>query len=252
MFCVLSVKVRNKTFFEKLFGKFFVDEYSVKTIPVFKGAPFFSLNITTGKREIDWENIVFSVGKCATKLLLNGDIQLPDDFNIAVFKSHLLYSKMMKNTFIHILENQKGIYPISIMDTIADDTDFVRRLSKYASSMSIFASNKEKYIGICEEITEETGMCPILKNEFEDARIKINLDNLTMTIQNDGEYINISAGDDFTVEPIYENLLPDFVNKYDFYSALYELCGVFSLGESIFDTIVVNNEKKCVKDIHFS
>ena len=63
MFCVLSVKERNRTLFERLFRKFLVDEYSVKTVPVFKGAPFFMLDITTGKREIDWDNVVFAVGK---------------------------------------------------------------------------------------------------------------------------------------------------------------------------------------------
>ncbi len=253
MFCVLSVKERNKTLFERLFGRFLVDEYSVKTVPVFKGAPFFSLNITTGKREINWENVIFSVGKCAARLLLNGDIQLPDDMNIAVFKSQLLYSKMMENTFIHIFENnKKELYPISITDENADHTEFVKQISLYASSMSIFTLNKEKYIEICEEITDETGMCPILKNAFEDAYIKINSNNLTMTIQGENENVNISSGVDFTVEQIYKNLLPDFVNKYDFYSALYELCGVFSIGESIFDTIMVNNEKKRVQDIHFS
>ena len=69
---------------------------------------------------------------------------------------------------------------------------------------------------------------------------------------NNKENINISAGVDFSVPEIYEKLLPVGINKYDFYSALYELCGVFSLGESVFDTIMVNNEKKLVQDIHFS
>ena len=68
----------------------------------------------------------------------------------------------------------------------------------------------------------------------------------------DKQNINISSGDDFTVPEIYEKLLQDGANKYEFYSAVYELCGVFSLGESIFDTIIVDNEKKRVKDIHFS
>ena len=52
MFCVLSVKGRNRTFFERVFGKFFTDDFTVRTIPVYKGAPFFVLEITTSKKEI--------------------------------------------------------------------------------------------------------------------------------------------------------------------------------------------------------
>lgn len=252
MFCVLSVRERNKTLFERVFGKLLVDDYSVKTIPVYKGAPFFTLDITTSKKEINWENVIFAVGKCASRLILNSDLKIPDNMNVGIFKSQTLYNKMMKNTILQILENNKNkLFPISVMDKNAENTEFTKQLSQYASSMSIFTLNKENYSNICEEITDETGMCPVLKNDFDDLKIKINADTLTMTIYNN-ENINISSGVDFSVPTIYENLMPEGIDKYDFYSALYELCGVFSLGDNIFDTIMVNNEKKRVQDIHFS
>ncbi len=253
MFCVLSVKERNKTLFEKIFGKFLVDAYSVRTIPVYKGAPFFMLDITTSKKEINWENVILAVGKCASRLILSNDVKIPDNMNVGVFKSRILYSKMMENTFVNILENNKNrLYSVSIMDKNAENTDFTKRFSQYASSMSICTVNKEKYSGVCEEITDETGMCPVITKEFNDAEIKINTETLAMTVYDDNININISSGVDFSVLEIYEKLLPVGIKKYDFYSALYELCGVFSLGESIFDIIMVNNEKKRVQDIHFS
>lgn len=253
MFCVLSVKERNKTFFEKVFGKFLVDDYSVRTIPVYKGAPFFMLDITTSKKEINWENVILAVGKCASRLILNKDVLIPENMNIGIFKSQILYMKMMKNTILQILENNKNrLYTVSIMDKSAENIELSKHLSQYASSMSICTVDKEKYSTVCEKITDETGMCPILTNEFNDAEIKINTDTLAMTFFDNKENINISAGVDFSVPEIYEKLLPVGINKYDFYSALYELCGVFSLGESVFDTIMVNNEKKLVQDIHFS
>ena len=129
MFCVLTVKERDKTLFERLFGRFLVDEYSVKTIPVFKGAPFFILDITKGKREIDWENVIFAVGKCAKRLVLLDDIIIPEDKGISVFKSTVLYGKMMKNTFLQILENNKNTFhSVSIKDTNAENTEFVKGL----------------------------------------------------------------------------------------------------------------------------
>ncbi len=253
MFCVLNVKERNKSLFERIFGKLFEDDFTVRTIPVYKGAPFFTLEITTSKKEINWENVILAVGKCASRLVLNGDIKMPENMSVNVFKSEILYNKMMKNTFLQILENNKNkMYSISIMDKNADNTDFTKQLSKYASSISVCTANKEKYGNVCEKITDDTGMCPVLTNEFCDAEIKINTDTLVMTIINDNGNINISRGIDFTVPEIYEKLLQNGVNKYDFYSALYELCGVFSLGESFFDTIIVNNEKKSIQNIHFS
>ena len=253
MFCVLSVRERNRTIFERIFGKLLTDDYSVKTIPVYKGAPFFSLDITTSKKEINWEDVIFAVGKCASRLVLNGDVRLPENLNINIFRSKALYNKMLNNTFLQILENNNDrMYQISLMDENAENTDFSRRLSEYASSLCICTKDKEKYIPVCDEITEVTGMCPVLKSHFADSEIKINTDKGTMTIFNNNENINISSGVDFTVPSAYENLLPGGVDKYDFYSALYELCGVFSLGEGIFNIITVNNEKKSVQDILFS
>lgn len=253
MFCVLSVTERNKTFFEKIFGRLFTDDYSVRTIPVYKGAPFFVLDITTGKKEIDWENVVFAVGKCASRLILNNNIEIPENMNVGVFRSQVLYEKLMKNTMLHIFENNKDkLYSVSVKDKNAENREFVKQLSKYALSMSIYTNDKEKYSEIYENITDETGMCPVLSNDFCDAEIKINTDTLVMTICHSNGNINISEGVEFSVPEIYEKLLPEGISRYDFYSALYELCGVFSIGESIFDTIIANNEKKAIDDIHFS
>lgn len=252
MFCVLSVRERNRTLFERIFGRFLVDDFSVKTIPVYKGAPFFNLDITTSKNEIDWENVIFSVGKCASRLVLSGNVKLPDNMNIEVFKSNLLYNKMMKNTFLQILKNGNTLYDISIFDENAENSEFIKQVSNYASLLNICTHNKEKYKYICDEITEKTGLCPVLKNDFVDSTIKINTNALTMTFFKKEENINILSGADFQVPSVYENLLQDGVDKYDFYSALYELCGVFSLGEGIFSTITVNNEKKAVEEVYFS
>ena len=87
MFCVLSVRERNRTIFERIFGKLLTDDYSVKTIPVYKGAPFFSLDITTSKKEINWEDVIFAVGKCASRLVLNGHVRLPENPNIKIAKA---------------------------------------------------------------------------------------------------------------------------------------------------------------------
>jgi hypothetical protein len=255
MFCVLKVTQRKHGFREKVFGRFIKDEYNLSTIPVYKGAPFYLLDITIGERGIDWEKILFYVGKCALKLVTNCKIQIPTEMNIGLYKSNKLYNKMMKNTFIHILQNninKKTLLTVSVLDTKGEYTDFIEKLTDYSLSLTIATNEKEKYHKTCENIKEDTGLCPVLTTDFVDNDVKINTDENTMTIRRNGEIINLSSGVDFKVPTIYENLLPDGVCDYVFYSALYELCGVFDFGECIFETLLVNNEKKHTRDIHFS
>lgn len=255
MFCVLKINKRNGRIFEKIFDSILKDEYSVSTIPVFKGAPFYLLQITVGKRGVDWERVLMSVGKCASRLVVDNQVEIPENMNIGIYNSQSLYTEMMKNTFLKIIQNntdRKTYFDISVLDKKAEYTDFIEKISLLSSSLSITTDKKEKYENVCEKITESTGLCPVMKKEFTDAQIKINTENNTMTVNYNGNIFNIHSGCDFTVPSMYEKLLPDGISKYDFYSALYELCGVFSLGEGFFDTILVNNEKKSVEDIHFS
>lgn len=255
MFCVLKINRRNQTIFEKLFGAFMKDEYNLSAIPVFKGAPFYLLDAYVGKRGVDWERVLLYVGKCASRLIVNCDVEIPDNMNIGIYKSEKLYDKIMKNTFLEIIKNNTDktkLLNISILDKQGKYTDFTEKLSSYSSSITVATDNKEKYSDVCSRIKENTGMCPVLISDFADKEVKINTDTNIMTIRTRSEFINISSGKDFSVPSIYEKILPDGIPSYNFYSALYELCGVFSLGECVFDNLTVNNQKKRREDIHFS
>lgn len=255
MFCVLKINRRNQTVFEKLFGALIKDEYSLSAIPVFKGAPFYVLDVCIGKKGIDWEKVLLYVGKCASRLIVNCDIEIPKDMNIGIYKSGKLYDKIMKNTFLDIIKNntdKRNLLNISVLDKQGKYTEFTENLSSFSSSITIATDNKEKYYDVCDRIQENTGMCPVLINDFADKDVKINTDTNIMTIRTKAELINITSGENFSVPSIYDSLLPDDVSEYDFYSALYELCGVFSLGECFFDNLMVNNEKKRREDVYFS
>ena len=255
MFCVLKINQRKQNFPEKLFGRFIKDEYKLSTIPVYKGAPFYLLEITIGKREIDWERVLFLVGKCASRLIVNCETDIPDGMNIGLYKSDKLYKKIMENTFLHILKintDKMKLHTISILDSMGDNSEFVESIAGYSSSLTITTDVKESYYDICESIKENTGLCPVFAKNFVDCDVKINCDKNIMSIIQNTDIMNLSCGLNFEVPDIYENLLPSGVSEYDFYSALYELCGVFELENCIFKTLIVNNEKKRVDDIHFS
>ena len=101
MFCVLKINRRNQTIFEKLFGSFIKDEYNLSAIPVFKGAPFYLLDVCIGKKGIDWEKVLSFVGKCASRLVVNSEIEIPENMNIGVYKSKKLYDKMRGKSIEH-------------------------------------------------------------------------------------------------------------------------------------------------------
>ena len=251
MFCVLNIEKKKLTLLEKIFHFLAQDDYIIKTIPVFKGAPFYELDINYCEN-INWERVIENTGKCSKRLILKDSINIPENTGLGVFKSNLLYNKISQNTFLQIIKNNKNLYHMAVCDKNADFTDFTMQLSRHSSKLTVVTENKEKYMKLCDNILENTGLCISLLSDFDNAKIKIDIGRNIMSVDTNNQFLNISNGENIIVNDIYKRLLPENVNEYDFYSALYELCGVFSLSECIFENVTVNNEKKLVKDIQFA
>ncbi len=255
MFCVLIIQHREKSFFEFLFGRFKRDTYDLKTVPVFKGAPFYVLTVTVGEKGADWDYIVQSVGKCAKRLVTANHITVPECEGLGVFKSEMLYNKMTENTFLHIIKNnysRKKPFDICFIDKNAKHTDFLVKVSPYAFRITVATDKKEEYSDTCDEIIESTGLCPSVQSAAAEAEVKICLDRRIMTVNTTRGFLNIGNGGDFTVPDIYSSLIPPKTDKYSFYAALYELCGAFDLGNCVFDVVEVNREKMSVDNVHFT
>lgn len=249
MFCVLNIEKRADTLREKLFGKFIKDEYNAKMVPVFKAAPFYTFNVKVGKRGVDWEKIIYTVGKCSRRLVLTSNTLLPQRTDMSQFKSDLLYREMMCNTFAEVLKKLNAKKSIAVIDCDGKSEKFLYKLAPFASTLTVVTNSKEKYNRVCDNIQQNLGLCTVLQSSPAEAEIKIDINRSVMTITGEKSCINITEGFDFTVPEIYGRLLPENTDKYTFYAALYELCGVFSLGECIFETIIVNNEKISLCDL---
>ncbi len=255
MFTIINVHRRKDTLGEKIFGGLRRDDYQLKTVAVYKGAPFYVMDIRVGKKGINTEKIIVSVGKCARRIITNDYNLFPQSRDIEFFKSDLLYKKMLHNTFTELLKKNcvnENLVSICLIDKCGTEVEFAEKLSAYSSTLTIVTDRKEKYTDTVELITEETGLCPVLRKEPADAEIIINCDMDFMRIKSSDQRITVIDKESFTVPEIYNYLKPDGIDKYDFYSALYELSGVFSLAEGVFENISVNNEKKSLEDIHFS
>lgn len=255
MFCVLNVEKKSLTLLEKIFKFLARDEYRIRTVPVFKGAPFYLLDVFLCNNTIDWEKITTCTGKCAKRLLVNNCIDTPPNKEIGFFKSNILYNKAFQNTLIQILNNNKlNIKPqhIAVCDKKGIYTDFASRLIPYASKLTVVTENKEKYMDLCDHILESTGLCISVLSDFDNAKIKIDTERNLMSVDLKTEFVNVCNGEELMVNDMYKKLLPQGIDECDFYSALYELCGVFSLGECIFEKISVNNEKKRTDTVTFS
>lgn len=249
MFCVLNIEKRADTLRERLFGSFIKDEYNARLIPVFKGAPFYFFNVTVGKRGVDWDRILYTAGKCARRLVLTNNTDLPQINDVAEFKSNMLYRKIMENTFAHILKGLNTKKSVTLIDTDGNSADLLYKIAPYASTITVITENKKDYEFVCDDIQEKTGLCIAVQSSFAEAEVKIDANRSVMTVTDEKSCINITSGCDFTVPEIYEKLLPENTDNYMFYSALYELCGVFALGECVFEIITVNNEKISLCDL---
>ena len=253
MFCVLNIERKSLTLIEKIFKFLARNEYSIRTVPVFKGAPFYILTVKASNN-IEWDKVVGCAGKCAKRLLISDNIEMPQIKEIGKFKSTLLYNKAFQNTVLQILKKNlyKNPHSVAILDKNADYTDFTFKLSHLSSTLTVVTENKEKYMNVCDKILESTGLCITLRSDFDNAKIKIDTHRNIISVDIENSFLNITNGEHLLVPDSYKKLLPDGINEYDFFSALYELCGVFSLGECVFETVCVNNEKKVVKDIQFA
>lgn len=249
MFCVLNINKRPDTLREKLFGSFIKDEYNAKMVPVFKGAPFYMFNVTVGKKGVDWNRIIYTAGKCARRLVLTNNSQMPQKNDVSEFKSDMLYQKIMENTFAHILKILNSQKSITVIDNDGKSADLLYKIVPFAATLTVITESKKDYELVCDDIQDKTGLCIAVQSVFAEAEVKIDTNRSVMTVSNEKSCINITSGCDFTVPEIYEKLLPENTDKYTFYSALYELCGVFALGECIFETITVNNEKINLTDL---
>lgn len=253
MFCVVDICERKSTFKEKLFWRFIKDEYVLQTIPVYKGAPFYKLNITVGRKGIDWEYVSYCTGKCGGRLLLESEINLPKSFGLGRYSNNVLYNKMMQNTFLYIIKQQKQIYEdLCFFDKEAKGEPYLLKLVPYFKRICVVTENKEEYLKVCDRILEETGLSVELHSETNNRRNIIDFDRCEMQINTENKAYTINKGENFSVPEIYGRLYDTRVEKTVFYSALYEFCGIFELAELIFSSIQVNGEKKDANEVIFT
>ena len=108
-------KLKEKVMFDEAVST--IVSYELKTIPVFKGAPFYKLEVTIGKKGVDWQQVTYFVGKCANRLLLDESInrfyynQL-DQYEKAIYDgimNDLEYVESKNGAFINLGEKLNDV-----------------------------------------------------------------------------------------------------------------------------------------------
>lgn len=252
MFCLLKTEYRNNTVIERIFGKFIKDKYEMQTVPVFKGAPFYVLSATVGKNGADWDEVLYYSGKCTGRLIVDENAKVPEKKGIGVYNGKVLYDIILRNTFLKILKinNCKDFETLCLIDSKGSYSDFIFSLVPYFERVCVVTEHKEKFERVCEEILGATGLSIVFMQNAADAYITINADNKSMTVKTGENTLNIKNGEDFEVPEIYEKLYDGSVDRMIFFSALYELCGVFGLAKCEFRYVSVNGIKKKVDSIN--
>ena len=255
MFCAALTERGKLSFPLNIFKSLTKDKYELKTVPVYRGAPFYLLKITLYRgQEPGGEEIVRLVGKCSKKLLAGG-IPLPQIKEIGFFNGDLLYRRLIENTFLEILKrnfNRREPYDLAIVDTDGRCTSFSLSCAPFCKSMTVITKRKEEYYLTVEEIKNRTGLCPSVQESAAFKSVTADLSGCELTVRGRGEPIIFKNGIGFEPAEVYSQLVPEGIDRFNFYSALYELCGVFELGNGIFTEIEANGKKMTVTDIGFS
>ena len=253
MFSVLLTYKEKKRFIDK-FKKNLDDKIYTTVVPVFKGAPFYIIKDFYKNSVPNWEKIIEISGRTSQRLIVENGVPLPKNNKIGAFCSDLLYGEILKNTFIKILENnysKNNVFNIMILDKKGDNYIFAEKISKYANTLSIFSEKIENYEKSYNKIIGETGISLFL-NKDNNQNVKIDLDKNEMVLKGEWGTYKICNGTDFSVPKIYENIVPQNIDKLIFYSALYELCGVTELRNTYFKNVEIEGEKILTEKVCFT
>ncbi len=152
MFSVLNIAQPNKS----LFGKKRKCTVEMLLSPVKGAAPYKVINVTPGKKGIDWRLVAQAAGASGKCMLVTDGVEIPHGAGIERFVPKVLPAVILLNT-VAAKASEKLNRSILIVDRCGRLADYVKRVVPSASKITVVTDEPEKYIDACVEIMEEYG-----------------------------------------------------------------------------------------------
>ncbi len=255
MFVVLQTEARAESFFQRLKEQVYPQEPELTKIAVRNGAPFFVLKVKKKKTGVQWDDVAFAAGRCASHIVASEDEEIPENGIVRRFLPKYLPFMMLLSTAINALkicEVPHTDISIGIMDKLGALANIADKAADAASVVKVVTERERVYERVSDELMENHGASLIYGSQAEmlrDCNVIIcrereeaGSSNAAIFSVSDGGIIHGSeksfAAGRFEMPKEYEGILPKGVNPITFASALHELCGVRGFEDMPYKTLV--------------
>lgn len=201
--------------------------------PVKGAAPYKVINVTPGKKGIDWRMVCLAAGCSSQSMLLPESVELPLSVNVARFEPQVMPLLIALNTAVSLCdEKDKHKRSMVVSDSKAVLADYLPRAVPYASKITVVTDCPEMYLECAAQIMEDFGavirICsqadPVVAYDIAVSdKEKINADICVTAddVKRSSDKIN------FPDE--YVRMCPPQIDIFSFICALFECSGVKKL-----------------------
>ena len=201
--------------------------------PVKAAAPYKVINVTPGKKGIDWKTVCLAAGCSSRSMLLPEAVEVPLSVPIARFEPQVLPLLTALNTAVLLCDkNDRHKLSLAVCDSKAVLAGYLPGAVPYASRITVVTDCPEMYLECAAQIMEDFG-----------AVIKIcsQIDSSTVYDIAVSDKERINAGICVTADDVKKNadkinfpdeyvrMCPPQIDVFDFVCALFECSGVKNL-----------------------
>ena len=228
MFSVLNIVQPNKS----LFGK---RKCTVEMLlsPVRGAAPYKIINVTPGKKGIDWRLVAQAAGASGKYMLVPDGVEIPHGAGLERFVPKVLPGVILLNT-VAAKATEKLNRSILIVDRCGRLADYVERVVPSASKITVVTDEPEMYIKSSVRIMEDYGasirVCGETGDEekFDVAISDEKVSGATLCLSPADVAKNISNN---KILQDYAHCCNKNIDLFLFVSALFECSGLKQPGE---------------------
>lgn len=207
--------------------------------PVRGAAPYKVINVTPGKKGIDWKMVAQAAGASGKSMLAPDGVQIPHGVGLERFVPQVLPAVMLLNT-VAAKAAEKLNRSVLIIDRSGLLADYVKRVVPGASKITVVTDEPARYIDASVEIMEEYGASiRVCSQTGEDERFDIAVSDEEVS----GAVLCLAPSDvskNASINDIlqdYAHLCNENIDLFLFVSALFECSGLKAPGELTLDNM---------------
>lgn len=201
--------------------------------PVKGAAPYKVINVTPGKKGINWRAVCLAAGCSSSSMLLPESVEVPLYVPIMRFEPQVLPLLAALNTVIARSDRENANKrSLLICDSNAVLADYISRAVPFASKITVVTQSPESYLKCACEIMDEFGAVIKLSSQV-DSSVSYDIAVSDGEKQNAGLCITAddikNNADKLSLPEEYARMCPPQIKLFEFVCALFECSGVAKL-----------------------